>query len=66
MNLENASRSWGRPRVQECGDARTHDDRDEEARQKSMYSASYSCDFTSTPYDSDRGQRRLSDQGGEL
>ena len=51
MNLENASRSWGRPRVQECGDVRTHDDRDEEARQKSMYSASYLCDVTTTPYE---------------
>ena len=51
MNLENASRSWGRPRVQECGDACTHDDRDEEARQKSMYSASYLCDVTTTPYE---------------
>ena len=35
MNLENANRSWGRPRVEECGDARAHDDRDEEARPKS-------------------------------
>ena len=35
MNLENANRSWGRPLVRECGDARAHDDRDEEARPKS-------------------------------
>ena len=72
MNLENASRSWGRPRVQECGDSRTHDDRDEEARQKSMYSACYLCDVHYDTVHSDRGQRwfsdlgKLSDQGGEL
>ena len=61
MNLENASRSWGRPRVQECGDACTHDDRDEEARQKSMYSASGLCDVHYDAVHSDRGQRWFSD-----
>ena len=34
-NLENANGSCGRPQVRECGDARAHDDRDEEARPKS-------------------------------
>ena len=46
MNLENASRSWGRPRVQECGDARAHDDRDEEARQKSSVFSKRFCDMS--------------------
>ena len=55
MNLENASRSWRRPRVQECGDSRTHDDRDEEARQKSMYSACYLCDVHYDTVHSDLG-----------
>ena len=53
----------GTPRVQECGDARTHDDRDEEARQNSMYSTSYLCDVHYDAVCSDRGHRLLSDQG---
>ena len=46
------------------GDARTDDDRDEEARQKSMYSASYLCDVHYDAVCSDRGHRLLSDQRG--
>ena len=35
MKCRANSRAWGRPRVRERGDARAHDDRDEEARPKS-------------------------------
>ena len=61
------SRSWGRPRVRERGEARAHDDRDEEARPKSsVFSKLFLRHVHYDAVRSDRGQRWLSDQGGEL
>ena len=49
------------------GDARAHDDRDEEARPKSsVFSKLFLRHVHYDAVRSDRGQRWLSDQGGEL
>ena len=67
MNLENPNGAWGRPRVQECGDSRAYDDRDEEARPKSsVFSKLFLRHVHYDAVRSDRGRRWLSDQGGEL